>query len=328
MTYREAQLALMRIDGVVSVGWGSKITGGKTTGVPSIVVGVERKLPKNKVPKSDLIPAKLDTFPTDVVETGAIKAQEFRQERHRPAMPGISIGHPSITAGTFGAVVYDESDQKLILSNNHVLAASNKGNIGDDIYQPGVHDTGSSVDKIGILADYVPIELREGGSLPSCPFAKKAAAVANAAAKAGKRKHRLKAYIPEEAGEPNLVDAAVCLPDNENDVTPEIFEIGFPKSEIKRATVGMALQKSGRTTGYTTGTVMQVDAMANVNYGDGMLATFENQIITGPMSAGGDSGSLVLDMENHPVGLLFAGSNQVTILNSIDNVLELLKVHF
>jgi hypothetical protein len=41
------------------------------------------------------------------------------------------------------------------------------------------------------------------------------------------------------------------------------------------------------------------------------------QIITSNMSAGGDSGSLLLDMEENAVGLLFAGSTQITIHNNI-----------
>ncbi len=39
-----------------------------------------------------------------------------------------------------------------------------------------------------------------------------------------------------------------------------------------------------------------------------------------------DSGSIVLDMDNNIIGLLFAGSEQTTIINPIDKVLELLNV--
>jgi len=44
------------------------------------------------------------------------------------------------------------------------------------------------------------------------------------------------------------------------------------------------------------------------------------------MSQGGDSGSLVLDMKARAVGLLFAGSEQVTILNPISEVLKILNI--
>ena len=45
------------------------------------------------------------------------------------------------------------------------------------------------------------------------------------------------------------------------------------------------------------------------------------------MSAGGDSGSAVLTDDNYLVGLLFAGSDKVTICNRIENVFTLLNVH-
>jgi hypothetical protein len=44
------------------------------------------------------------------------------------------------------------------------------------------------------------------------------------------------------------------------------------------------------------------------------------------MSQGGDSGAAILDMDRNVVGLLFAGSNAVTIFNPIDEVLSALEV--
>jgi len=42
------------------------------------------------------------------------------------------------------------------------------------------------------------------------------------------------------------------------------------------------------------------------------------------MSQGGDSGSAVLDDRNNLVGLLFAGSDNSTIMNRIENVFSAL----
>ena len=50
------------------------------------------------------------------------------------------------------------------------------------------------------------------------------------------------------------------------------------------------------------------------------------QIITTNMSAGGDSGSLVVTLDNIAVGLLFAGSSTAMIANQIENVRTLLRV--
>ena len=54
---------------------------------------------------------------------------------------------------------------------------------------------------------------------------------------------------------------------------------------------------------------------------------FDQQIVSGPMSQPGDSGSLLVDGDTQrAVGLLFAGSDQTTIYNPIEIVLDLLAV--
>ena len=95
---------------------------------------------------------------------------------------------------------------------------------------------------------------------------------------------------------------------------------------VKSAILGMKIKKSGRTTGITTGEITQVDVTVNVQYGEGKIATFEDQIMAGPISKGGDSGSAVLTEDNYLCGLLFAGSDEVTICNRIENVFELLNI--
>ena len=76
---------------------------------------------------------------------------------------------------------------------------------------------------------------------------------------------------------------------------------------------GEIVQKTGRTTNYTTGKVTSINATVNVNYGGGRVAKFCRQILTTNMSAGGDSGSLLCDLNENAVGLLFAGSSSVTV---------------
>jgi len=75
----------------------------------------------------------------------------------------------------------------------------------------------------------------------------------------------------------------------------------------------------------STGKIKDASASVKVNY-DNQTALFRDQILTTNMSQGGDSGSLVLDMKARAVGLLFAGSEQVTILNHINEVLRLLDI--
>jgi hypothetical protein len=44
------------------------------------------------------------------------------------------------------------------------------------------------------------------------------------------------------------------------------------------------------------------------------------------MSAGGDSGSAVLDQDGYVLGLLYAGSSRATLINPIQTVLQMLNV--
>jgi len=82
----------------------------------------------------------------------------------------------------------------------------------------------------------------------------------------------------------------------------------------------MAIKKSGRTTGLTTGEIAQIDVSVTVSYGDNKTALFVDQLMAGAMSQGGDSGSVVLTADNKLTGLLFAGSDSTTIINRIENV--------
>ena len=102
------------------------------------------------------------------------------------------------------------------------------------------------------------------------------------------------------------------------------------------ASINLKVKKYGRTTSQTTGRVSAINATVDVNYGtrpDGTpgVARFVKQIIIEPgdVSAGGDSGSLIVvdgkgknkALDRKPVGLLFAGSFFVTVANPIDDVL-------
>jgi hypothetical protein len=287
---------------------------------------VTRKVPLAALSKQEMIP---DEFA--VIEIGYVRALQDPKDRHRPAPGGVSIGHYKITAGTLGCVVRDaDTDERLILSNWHVLAGSEDAEFGDPIYQPGAADGGTNEDNIAYLLRFQPIDF--GQSAPTCPIAGNVARLANLSARVVGSQHRLEvARVNPQAV--NLIDAAVARPINDEDVSDEILNIG----KVVGATgvlLGEEVQKSGRTTGHTKGNVIVVDATISVSYGPSGSATFEDQIIAGPMSAGGDSGSLgivIIDGIVYAFGLLFAGSegpNGVTIYNPIHHVLNMLNVKF
>lgn len=229
-----------------------------------------------------------------------------------PVPIGVSVGHPEITAGTLGARVTDGTDV-YILSNNHVLANINQATPGDPILQPGSYDGGLYPDDaIANLTDFEQINF--------CTVF----------------------WIWLFCDQPNTIDAAIAK-STRGEVgfsTPIGLEYGTPSPVLHAAygdpniigdedldqLVGKTVKKFGRTTGLTTGKVDAIEATVNVCYDSSctQIAQFQDQLIITPgtFSGGGDSGSLIVDSLNHPVGLLFAGSDANTIANRIDLVLN------
>lgn len=278
------EATLLGLANVVGVATSFKVTGGTPTATPAVTVLVGAKQPLDAVPEASRVPARIDGVATDVVEVGEIVPLAF-DTKVRPALPGFSVGHPNITAGTFGCLVRDLRDddgEHLILSNNHVLADTNAGRRGDEILQPGPFD---------------------GGLFPSDSIA---------------RLDRFEPIVFGAAGY-NLVDAAVARPTHTRNVTAAIIGQVVPRG-IGQAAVGQEVVKAGRTTEVTAGTVIAVDATVAVNYGTPGVAVFRQQILTTAMSAGGDSGSLLMSRDLAAVGLLFAGSPEITVHNHIADV--------
>src|SRR6266545_4200959 len=125
----------------------------------------------------------------------------------------------------------------------------------------------------------------------------------------------------------NLVDAAVARPTSSRNVTASIIGQVVPRG-IDQAFVGSQVIKAGRTTQITTGRVTAVDATFGPvsGYTGGRTAFFRHQIFTTRMSAGGDSGSLLMDRDLNAVGLLFAESSRFTVHNHIADVESALGV--
>ncbi|MEU3462430.1 hypothetical protein ABZ721_21150 [Streptomyces sp. NPDC006733] len=339
------------LSNVVGFGHGMKWTDGEPTGEEAVLVFVTQKLPESMLPERDVVPRQMDDgTPTDVLAVGHVAAQrqsprqyrELQREggssradgsmseqqlqleelglslaepqvlkrRMRPAPSGFSVGNIAVTAGTLGSVVYDflpgattdppgpgigSPSQYYILSNNHVLADSNRAQIGSAILQPGVFDGGTDpADRIATLSRFIPIQFA-----PQTPL----------------DQHN------------NVVDCALGRVEFQ-DATRDQNYCGPPRAWRRKSNVavGDLVKKTGRTTNFTIGRIVSVDAVIDVNYGTAGTARFKDQILTTNISAGGDSGSLVTSLDSVAVGLLFAGSNTVTVLNHIENVRALLRV--
>jgi hypothetical protein len=134
------------------------------------------------------------------------------------------------------------------------------------------------------------------------------------------------------------VDAAIAqLRSGTMNTTGAIEDIGAISGVPKAPTVGLAVAKSGRTTGFTTGTISSINTSVSVRYpkscgaNGGTAVSYTNQVVinSSTFSAGGDSGSLIVSNNSascrQPVALLFAGSSTTTIGNPINDVLAALS---
>jgi len=216
---------------------------------------------------------------------------------NRPVPIGYSVGnYNECASGTFGCVV-EKGGNMYILSNNHVLARMNAGSNGEPIGQPGLYDnkpqcSGSWADTVASLSQYVTVQTGTNAN--------------------------------------NKVDAAIAI-SNSNMIdcaTPSKY-YGLPNSTMLEATVGMSVQKVGRTTAHTTGTVTAINATVTIAYAGANTRFVDQVLTTSRFSDQGDSGSLIVtnDASANPVGLLFAGNSQgYTWFNRIQNVTQALNV--
>jgi hypothetical protein len=221
------------------------------------------------------------------------------QQRQRPLRPGLSVAHTTVTAGTLGGFVRT-ADGLSIVSNNHVLAASNAASAGDAVLQPGPADHGRTTDRVATLRAFEPL---------------RPAAV-----------NRVDAALATL--EPDLTAEPGDLPGGPLG-TAVVHHLDIDPDED--------VEKVGRTTGHTRGriTAVEVDGVA-VQYDDA-VHTFDDQVEIagrgGAFSAGGDSGSVIWRTRDRaPLGLLFAGSTTggsggtgVTFANPLGTVLEVLR---
>lgn len=282
---------------VVGMGIGVKWVNGQPTGEPALIVFVREKVPLGELSMTDAIPQTLSGMQTDVLAIGAPQALKLTN-RIRPVRGGFSVGHPSISAGTLGCSVYERSDlpnRYYLLSNNHVLANSNKATIGDPILQPASADGGSQPeDVVGPLARFVEIELEPPISRDQ---------------------------------QQNKVDAAIAEVDMA-EVERSIHWVGDIRGwrRANDVEVGTPVQKTGRTTGFTLGRVTAIQSTVDVHFDHNQVARFHDQLMLTPMSEGGDSGSLITTHDNVALGLLFAGSSQATIANPIEYVCRELDI--
>ena len=259
-------------------------TGIASNGQPEIKIFVSRTGIRG-------IPASLDGVPVKVEVTEPFYAYEDpapTDKWPRPVPIGISTGHPDITAGTIGARVTDGTIV-YALSNNHVYANVNNAFIGDGVIQPGSIDGGQlSANIIGTLADYEPINFCQTYFIwLICAENTVDAAIADVSGTAGEPLVRLTTPANGYGAPNSIIHEAYGQPEVIDDPDEDIAKL-----------LGLSVQKYGRTTGLTAGTIDAVNATVDVCYNQScsLRARFTDQIIIvpGDFSGGGDSGSMIV----------------------------------
>ncbi len=276
--------ALFATEGVKGVGIG--VSGGSL----SLLVLVDTTNNAAQLPPS------LDGLPVNVQVVGSIHAGLCGASNPQIAYPlpvplGVSGGNAVLfggccASGTIGFKVRDNSIGTIgWISNNHVVGHGTDGcpstaPIGTPEYQPGSVDTGCNPGQsVGTLARTIPINFTGGDNLVDCGF----------------------------------------VQSSDLDVSDIILNLGPQINNVVPAFVGQSVQKNGRTSDCTEGTVTGINLTINVDYSETTpcattcgTATFTNQVEYSPtppsttMSVPGDSGSPVVDADNNAVALNFA----------------------
>lgn len=290
-------------------------TGVNNAGVPAVLVFVANDNASRGVP------AELDGIPVVVQVTGRLVAKKsggggvsHRAIQAPPIQLGTSGGwrydlaNGYCCGGTLGSLI-QKGGAQYVLSNYHVLYADivSGGNgrtaqPGDPVIQPGLIDVGCNA----ASAQNVATLVSGGGSLPGANI---------------------------DAGIAQVMSGMVRT-------DGAILEVGTISASPLAASIGLAVKKSGRTTGLSRASVTGINGTVSIAYenecagGSAFTKTFTGQIITSNSRCsfldGGDSGSLmVTDVTTNPrpVGLLFAGSvtcsrSAIAIANPIQSVLS------
>jgi hypothetical protein len=348
-TVAEATRILKRLPGVLSVGYGYKERGGKSTRELSLVVLVREKKPPSALSPDEIVPREVLGIQTDV-----IRAPRFHDlacentEKFDPLVGGSLISNLKVFlatnsllgqgVGTLGHFATNDSsgsrDRIVLLSNNHVLT-SGGATTGDIIYQPRFTGTGSS-------AQLDPKDMHPIGFIENT----------------GLKGNRDYAY-PGEAAKAMYVDCATahvntrfsswCLTNcgikfanvihslheaqglDSNEVTgvARVTDADLPEND------DYVVYKVGPFTGWTRGkikfaTLDTVDPDDETDVRKQLLVLEDLGPNCGggtPFAEDGDSGAVILNEAHQIIGLLFGGTNSgVYAACHIHPVIDLLGI--
>ncbi|HEX8903794.1 MAG TPA: hypothetical protein VF771_02995, partial [Longimicrobiaceae bacterium] len=342
-----AREAFGGIEGVVSVGYGQKESGGRFSDDLAIVVFVREKKPEEELAPAERIPPAFEGYRTDVAQVpDAVQARCGNTDPYPVIQGGIQITPPAREDGTYqhgtlGCIVRRRGDtgreNVYLLTCRHVLFEHGRG-AGEYAYHPfppprGTDPPDRPSHPLGPISaeafrenfSYTP----PGASAPDDFWIDCATARIDIDSKClGSTCRRDVVHCAGTIaglalGADDPATPGVREDELVADVRSVIGELGF---------VGQRVHKVGRTTGKTTGIVRRVNATANVPResenpaGPKVVACHVMHVELDPASdpshtnclgrdwfaEQGDSGSVVVDDDRRVVGLLFGAMDLVT----------------
>ncbi|KGM96284.1 hypothetical protein IRP63_05185 [Clostridium botulinum] len=275
---------------VVGVGVGYKVKGGFCTNKKSLIVFVSNKISSNELSCNDLIPPLYRGIITDVMESGTIQFQKLTQ-KSRPVEGGFAIGvEGTMESTTMGCLVTD-GKYKYVLTTNHGIVKDQFA-IGRNILQPSPQNGGKvPEDIIGTISKFIPLKYKGTFTEPT-----------------------------------NLVDCCMIIVLQESLVSPKIHFLNTPPLGVANPELNIDVQKIGSATEKTIGKILSVSATMKLEFNKKDYI-FKKQIVTTKMTGDGDSGAIVLNMRNFAVGMAIGGSQSITVVNNMANVLKSLNVN-
>jgi hypothetical protein len=291
------------------------VQGGNTT-VGTITTAGLYTAPNTLPNPSTVVVTAISQANTTKTGTGRVQVFQSNINQNAQSLPielGTSGGNADDTngrfccGGTLGSLLI-RNGSYYILSNNHVLARSDSASLGEPISQPGIIETNCSTvgtQTVANLTSFVNLQ---------APGTNVDAAIA--------------LIVP---GAVDLSGNILMLGNTATGSTPDP---GAPhQGRGIQAIINEGVAKSGRTSGLTCSTVSTTSLTTSVTYqtqcngSTNFSVTYRNQIAVsgGGFSAGGDSGSLIVDQNTaDPVALLYGGSDTESVGNPVADVLAAL----
>ena len=344
--YLKAREEFGRLENVAGVGFGRKETGDVLTPDLSITVFVLEKKPENEIRPDQRIPPTFEGYRTDVrVVPDVVPAKCDNQDRYTTIQGGIQIQarnkNSTVTGdankGTLGCIVRkrgdDSGDNYHLLTADHALDHDDS-DVGGLVYHPSAPaagDTSSSqmiamIESNGIQADveFTGRRPTNGEEVPMNGWVDCAIARLDLASRC----------CGISCKKDNVTHAATIIDldpgGTNNDITDvrDIsldFDMALGEGPHGTVTDANRVVKVGRTTGRTVGIVTHVNSAARAggNIVSGFIEiAFDTSSTSNGLNCkghalffeGGDSGSLVLDMQRRAVGLAFGSQPRDGIL--------------